>query len=67
MALEFKRQRITRRIEISLTSVMEEQIDIADDTHDPYQVIVRRTESIAFERDISEEEAQRLLLRRTPV
>lgn len=67
MAFEFKRQRMQRTITMSLTSVIEQQIDIADDTHDPYQVIVRYTEQIALELNISEEEAQRLLLRRTPV
>lgn len=54
-------------VTLSLTSMIEQQVDIADDTHDPYQVIVRYTEQIAFELNISEEEAQRLLLRRAPV
>lgn len=68
MALEFKRQPARRMVEVSLTSVIEEQFDIADDTHDPYQLIVRRTEQIALELRITEEEAEQLLLRRrTPV
>ena len=68
MAIEFKRQPARRVMTVSLTSVMEQQIDVADDTHDPYQVIVRRTEQIAFELHISEEKAEQLLLRRrTPV
>lgn len=68
MAIEFKRQPARRVMTVSLTSVLEEQIDVADDTHDPYQVIVRRTEQIAFELRITEEEAEQLLLRRrTPV
>lgn len=67
MAFEFKRQPARRVVTLSLTSMIEQQVDIADDTHDPYQVIVRYTEQIAFELNISEEEAQRLLLRRAPV
>jgi hypothetical protein len=67
VAIEFKRQPTKRVMHVSLTSVMEEQIDVADDTHDPYQAIVRRTEQIAFELHVTEEEAQRMLLRRTPV
>lgn len=64
MALEIKRQRVTRVVEISLTSVYEQQIDVVDEDGDPLVQHITRVERIAFELNISEEEAERLVFSR---
>lgn len=61
-----KRQRFAtiqvRITEVSLTSVMEQQIDLADDTFEPSNVIERKAKHLAELLDISYEEAERLVI-----
>ena len=56
---QFRSVRIT---EISLTSVHEEQIDLADDEHEPSNVIQRKVEAVAELLGCTEAEAQRIVL-----
>ena len=56
---QFRSVRIT---EISLTSVHEEQIDLADDTFEPSNVIQRKVEAVAELLSCTEAEAQRIVL-----
>lgn len=56
---QFRSVRIT---EISLTSVHEEQIDLADDTFEPSNVIQRKVEAVAELLGCTEAEAQRIVL-----
>ena len=58
---QFRSVRIT---EISLTSVHEEQIDLADDTFEPSNVIQRKVEAVAELLGCTEAEAQRIVLHR---
>lgn len=50
--------------EISLTSIHEEQIDLADDEYEPFNTLTRKIEQVAQLLDCSEEEAQRIVLSR---
>ena len=56
---QFRSVRIT---EISLTSAHEEQIDLADDTFEPSNVIQRKVEAVAELLGCTEAEAQRIVL-----
>ena len=56
---QFRSVRIT---EISLTSVHEEQIDLADDTFEPSNVIQRKAEAVAELLGCTEAEAERIVL-----
>lgn len=58
---QFRSVRIT---EISLTSVHEEQIDLADDEYEPSNVIDRKAETIAELLGCTYEEAERIVLSR---
>lgn len=62
MPLLIKRQRIERIELVSLTSIIEEQIDVLDDTHEPFNELTRRIELLAELLNCSEEEAEHLLL-----
>lgn len=62
MPLLIKRQRIERIEFVSLTSIIEEQIDVSDDTHEPFNELTRRIELLAELLNCSEEEAEHLLL-----
>lgn len=57
-----KQFRLVRITEISLTSVHEEQIDLADDTFEPSNVIQRKVEAVAELLGCTEAEAQRIVL-----
>lgn len=61
MPLLIKRQRIERIELVSLTSIIEEQIDVLDDTHEPFNELTRRIELLAELLNCSEEEAEHLL------
>ena len=54
--------RSVRVTEISLTSIHEEQIDLADDTFEPSNVIQRKVEAVAELLGCTEAEAQRIVL-----
>ena len=54
--------RTVRVTEVSLTSVHEEQIDVACDEHEPSNVLIRKIEQVAELLGCSEEEAQRIVL-----
>lgn len=56
---QFRSVRIT---EISLTSVHEEQINLADDSFEPSNVIQRKVEAVAELLGCTEAEAQRIVL-----
>lgn len=62
MSLLIKRQRIERIELVSLTSIIEEQTDVLDDTHEPFNELTRRIELLAELLNCSEEEAEHLLL-----
>lgn len=62
MSLLIKRQRIERIELVSLTSIIEEQIDVLDDAHEPFNELTRRIELLAELLNCSEEEAEHLLL-----
>lgn len=62
MPLLIKRQRIERIELVSLTSIIEEQTDVLDDTHEPFNELTRRIELLAELLNCSEEEAEHLLL-----
>jgi len=62
MPLLIKRQRIERVELVSLTSIIEEQIDVLDDAHEPFNELTRRIELLAELLNCSEEEAEHLLL-----
>lgn len=47
---------------VSMTSVVEEQIDIVDEEGDPYHVVQRKIGRVMELLDCSEEEAERLVL-----
>ena len=47
---------------VSMTTVMEEQIDIVDEESDPYNVVQRKIGRVMELLDCSEEEAERLVL-----
>lgn len=47
---------------VSMTSVVEEQIDIVDGDSDPYHVVQRKIGRVMELLDCSEEEAERLVL-----
>lgn len=47
---------------VSMTSVVEEQIDIVDEGSDPYHVVQRKIGRVMELLDCSEEEAERLVL-----
>lgn len=57
-----KRFNSVRITEISLTSVHEEQIDLADDSFEPSNVIQRKVEAVAELLGCTEAEAQRIVL-----
>lgn len=57
-----KRFNSIRITEVSLTSVHEEQIDLADDTFEPSNVIQRKVEAVAELLGCTEAEAQRIVL-----
>lgn len=61
MPLLIKRQRIERIEFVSLTSIAEEQIDMLDDAHEPFNELTRRIELLAELLNCSEEEAEHLL------
>ena len=61
MSLLIKRQRIERIELVSLTSIIEEQTDVLDDTHEPFNELTRRIELLAELLNCSEEEAEHLL------
>lgn len=48
--------------EVSMTSVIGTQLEMADDTHEPSNVLIRKIEQVAELLGCSEEEAQRLVL-----
>ena len=50
--------------EISLTSIRDEQIDLADDEYEPSNVIDRKAEAIADVLGCTYEEAERIVLER---
>ena len=47
---------------VSMTSVVEEQIDVVDEDSDPYHVVQRKIGRVMELLDCSEEEAERLVL-----
>ena len=50
--------------EISLTSIHDDQIDLADDEYEPSNVISRKAEAIADVLGCTYEEAERIVLER---
>ena len=54
--------RTVKVTEVSLTSVYQEQIDVACDEHEPSNVIERKAELIADALGITYEEAERLVI-----
>ena len=56
---QFRSVRIT---EISLTSVHEEQIDLADDEYEPSNMLIRKIEQVAELLGCTEAEAERIVL-----
>ena len=60
-----KQYRTTVRVtEISLTSIHDDQIDLADDEYEPSNVISRKAEAIADVLGCTYEEAERIVLER---
>lgn len=57
-------KRQVRITEVSLTSIHEEQIDLADDTFEPSNVIARKIEAVAELLGCTEAEAERIVLDR---
>lgn len=57
-----KRFSSVRITEVSLTSIHDEQIDLADDTLEPSNVIQRKVEAVAELLGCTEAEAQRIVL-----
>ena len=58
-----KQYRTTVRVtEISLTSIHDDQIDLADDEYEPSNVISRKAEAIADVLGCTYEEAERIVL-----
>ncbi len=55
-------KRQVRITEVSLTSIHEEQIDLADDTFEPSNVIARKIEAVAELLGCTEAEAERIVL-----
>lgn len=49
---------------VSMTSVIEQQIDIVDTDSDPYNMLQRKISMVAEALDCSEEEAERIVLER---
>lgn len=60
MDITIKRQK--RITEVSLTSVHDEQIDLTDETYEPFNVLSQKIEALAEFFDCSLEEAERFLL-----
>jgi translation initiation factor 2 alpha subunit (eIF-2alpha) len=60
MNVTIKRQK--RTTEVSLTSVHDEQIDLADETYEPFNVLSQKIEALAEALNCSAEEAERFLL-----
>ena len=56
---QFRSVRIT---EISLTSVHEEQIDLADDEYEPSNMLIQKIEQVAELLGCTEAEAERIVL-----
>ena len=54
--------RTVRVTEVSLTSIHDEQIDLADDEYEPSNVISRKAEAIADVLGCTYEEAERIVL-----
>ena len=54
--------RTVRVTEVSLTSIRDEQIDLADDEYEPSNVIGRKAEAIADVLGCTYEEAERIVL-----
>ena len=54
--------RTVRVTEVSLTSIRDEQIDLADDEYEPTVVIGRKAEAIADVLGCTYEEAERIVL-----
>lgn len=54
--------RTVRVTEVSLTSIRDEQIDLADDEYEPSNVISRKAEAIADVLGCTYEEAERIVL-----
>ena len=48
--------------EVSMTSVIGTQLEMADDTHEPSKVIERKAQQVADALGISYEEAERLVI-----
>lgn len=48
--------------EVSMTSVIGTQLEMADDTHEPSNVIERKAQQVADALGISYEEAERLVI-----
>lgn len=61
-----KRRTQVKTVEISLTSYYEEQIDLADDTYEPANVIGRKVDAIVELLGCTEEEAERIVLDHNP-
>ncbi len=59
--VRIKRQRITIE-EVSLTTFYEVQRDVPDETYDPYEILRRRTLTVAEVLGVSEAEAERMVL-----
>ena len=62
--VHIKRQirREVRVVTFSMTSVLEEQIDIVDVEADPYQVLLKRIELVKEMLECDDEEAERVAL-----